>query len=376
MEAAFALLSTQREACERSSIDLLTKKCRIDKDSTSETKLPRQDTMDAPRLQDQIDLPLDEVPAWVDVNSVSFAVSSFKDSHDTPVITNNRTVTTAYSHKDVVIRFTHLGSSLKHGKLIRIPNTGAAQSLMGHTIIDALRDNGRVDTQRFQPHFFDDAHEGWAKILHNTKIFIPSSGRVDIRLEDTSVVPGAVDHARTLALKSSVKDPGFFGIGVYRLKTDANHGTLWRSAFQFGADFIFTIGARFNKKTSRSTDTAKCWTKVPCFQYKDIDAFTASSPYAAQLIGIEIDPRAEPLHDFVHPARAVYVLGAEDTGLPYHLKRACTRIVRIPTDPQRSASCNVAVSGSIVMFDRLCKRMRAAERELGSEAAPVNTPKE
>ena len=101
-----------------------------------------------------------------------------------------------------------------------------------------------------------------AKILHNTKIFIPSSGRVDIRLEDTSVVPGAVDHARTLALKSSVKDPGFFGIGVYRLKTDANHGTLWRSAFQFGADFIFTIGARFNKKTSRSTDTAKCWTKV------------------------------------------------------------------------------------------------------------------
>ena len=32
---------------------------------------------------------------------------------------------------------------------------------------------------------------------------------------------------------------GFFGIGVENLKTKANLGTLWRSAINLGADFIF-----------------------------------------------------------------------------------------------------------------------------------------
>ena len=54
--------------------------------------------------------------------------------------------------------------------------------------------------------------------------------------------------------------------------------------------------------------------QVPCFQYNDIDAFTASSPYAAQLVGIEMDPRAVPLHDFVHPV-----------GVPSCTLRMCNR---------------------------------------------------
>ena len=80
----------------------------------------------------------------------------------------------------------------------------------------------------------------------------------------------ALSYVRTQA-------DGFFGIGIYRAKSEANHGTLWRSAYQLGASFMFTIGARFDKHRVRSTDTAKAWAKIPIFQYPDFNAFAGKS---------------------------------------------------------------------------------------------------
>lgn len=37
---------------------------------------------------------------------------------------------------------------------------------------------------------------------------------------------------------------GYFGIGIYKPKTNTNIGTLWRSVFQLGAAYIFVIGQR------------------------------------------------------------------------------------------------------------------------------------
>ena len=42
-------------------------------------------------------------------------------------------------------------------------------------------------------------------------------------------------------------EKGFFGIGIVAGKTAGNTGTLWRSAYQLGASFTFTIGARHAK---------------------------------------------------------------------------------------------------------------------------------
>ena len=54
--------------------------------------------------------------------------------------------------------------------------------------------------------------------------------------------------------------------------------------------------------------------------------------------------------------RAVYILGAEDTGLPESVVRACHRHVALPS--VHYESFNVAVAGSIVMYDRLAKQNR------------------
>ena len=64
-----------------------------------------------------------------------------------------------------------------------------------------------------------------------------------------------------------------------------------------------------------------------------------------------------PLEEFEHPERAVYVLGSEDTGLPESVVRACALHVSLPS--VRSPSFNVAVTGSLIMYDRLAKKRRA-----------------
>ena len=64
---------------------------------------------------------------------------------------------------------------------------------------------------------------------------------------------------------------GFFGLGIYDLKTVSNLGTLWRSAHIFNADFIFLIGKRY--ETMR-TDTLKSWKHLPLFEYRPLNNST------------------------------------------------------------------------------------------------------
>lgn len=70
-----------------------------------------------------------------------------------------------------------------------------------------------------------------------------------------------------------------------------------------------------------------------------------------RLIGVELDNSSIKIKDFVHPERCIYLLGAEDNGLTKLAINKCHSLVQLPGD----YSMNVAVAGSIVMFDRLNK---------------------
>lgn len=141
---------------------------------------------------------------------------------------------------------------------------------------------------------------------------------------------------------------GYFEIGICHGKSAANVGTLWRSAFQLGAHGIFTIGRRYPRQAS---DTVKAFRHVPMREHADFDAFMAALPYDCQLVGVEMGGR--PLHRFTHPERACYLLGAEDHGLSPAMLKRCVHVVSIPA--QRTESYNVAVAGSLVMWDRQAK---------------------
>ena len=103
---------------------------------------------------------------------------------------------------------------------------------------------------------------------------------------------------------------GYFEIGIYHTKTEINVGTLWRSAYQLGAAGIFTIGRRYK---SQASDTPKTWRHIPMRHYTDFDDFSCHRPMDAVLIGIEMG--GDLLHTCRHPQQAIYLLGAEDSGL-------------------------------------------------------------
>ena len=142
---------------------------------------------------------------------------------------------------------------------------------------------------------------------------------------------------------------GYFGIGIYGPKMTKNIGTLWRTADIFGADFMFTIGKRY--ETMRS-DKRKSWKHIPLFEYEDFSIFRGSLPKDSRLVGIELDEHSQPLMTYKHQERAVYLLGAEDFGLPEDVIASCDDIIQLPGD----YSLNVSVAGSIVIYDRLLKR--------------------
>jgi len=137
-----------------------------------------------------------------------------------------------------------------------------------------------------------------------------------------------------------------FLIGIEEPNSDKNIGTLWRSAYQLGADGIFTIR---NEYIWQSTDTYKTWKQVPYFNYPDITQFLIPKDFI--LVGIE--QNGECLKSFSHPKRTVYLLGNENKGLSDFAKARCHKIVSIPS--MRQNSYNVSMAGTIVMYDRMIK---------------------
>ena len=147
---------------------------------------------------------------------------------------------------------------------------------------------------------------------------------------------------------------GFFAIGVYHPKHEVNIGGLFRSADLYGAAFIFTVGRRYT--TRQASDTPNTRLHTPMLHFDTVDDLRAHLPYSAPLVGIELDPRAQMLGEFTHPDRAVYLLGAEDHGLPLTVLDQCHHVVQIPTP--KPQSMNVATAGALILHDRYTQKAR------------------
>ena len=141
---------------------------------------------------------------------------------------------------------------------------------------------------------------------------------------------------------------GYFGIGIVKCKTSENYGTLFRTANIFNASFLFMVASRFKKQCS---DTMRSERHIPLTEYNTLKDLKDKLPYGCKLVGIELDDKAIEIQNYNHPIRACYVLGAEDYGLSKEEMSLCHEIIKIPGDH----SLNVAVAGSIVIYDRILK---------------------
>ena len=81
-------------------------------------------------------------------------------------------------------------------------------------------------------------------------------------------------------------------------------------------------------------------------------------PKTSQNIGTlcAVETGGHKLSNFVHPTRCVYLLGAEDYGIPREYLSRCRYHLSIET--MGIASLNVSTAGSIVMYDRYSKILR------------------
>jgi tRNA(Leu) C34 or U34 (ribose-2'-O)-methylase TrmL len=141
---------------------------------------------------------------------------------------------------------------------------------------------------------------------------------------------------------------GYFGIGVWHFSIE------FLSCLHFyysGAAFIFTIHRRYSKQPS---DTPHTYLHTPLYHYKDWDSFLTHKPYDCPIVCIEFGiDNCRELGKSIHPERAIYLLGAEDIGLPTYVLSG-RQVISIPT-LREPGSLNVASAGSIVMYDRYVK---------------------
>jgi len=149
-----------------------------------------------------------------------------------------------------------------------------------------------------------------------------------------------------------------------------NVGTLFRTAHAFGASFVFTVRAQYNRREGGHADTSDTPRSVPTYHFADLESFRL--PQGCRLVGIEIAEDAIELPSFRHPRQAAYILGAEREGLSAELQALCDHVVKIPT----RFSVNLGVAGALVMYDRLLSLGRHAARPVaeGGPTEPVPLP--
>lgn len=143
-----------------------------------------------------------------------------------------------------------------------------------------------------------------------------------------------------------MKKRGYFGLALYHPKKATNWGTLVRTANLLECSFIAAIGPRY---PIQGSDTLKTHKHVPIFEFTTFEDFRKSCmPMDCSLVAVELDDKAKELKHFVHPERAIYMLGAEDHGIPPKILAECDQIVKL----KGRYSMNVAVAGSIVLYHR------------------------
>ena len=91
-----------------------------------------------------------------------------------------------------------------------------------------------VDLERWKPTVYDSQAECWTEL--ESSMPAPSSGSLDVVMRDRTTCSAWKEKHNEEASE------GFCAIGIVNAKNPTNNGTLWRSAYQFGAAFTFTVG--------------------------------------------------------------------------------------------------------------------------------------
>lgn len=143
---------------------------------------------------------------------------------------------------------------------------------------------------------------------------------------------------------------GYFGIGVEQINKPYNVGNLFRSAHAFGASFVYTVAATYERRALHRIDTSDSLGALPFYSFPNVSDMQL--PNGCQLVGVELVDDAIELPSFQHPLHAAYVMGPERGSLSPEMLERCDFTVKIPT----KFCLNVGMAGLVVMYDRMISR--------------------
>ncbi len=138
---------------------------------------------------------------------------------------------------------------------------------------------------------------------------------------------------------------GYSIVALTSPKCEDNVGGALRAAQAYGAAMVVVAAMRFKHVRA---DTGKAYRHVPLLLEEDP---LMVLPYQCEVVAVDKWERAEPLPEFVHPERAMYVFGPEDGWVPEHIRLTASHVVQVPT----RYCMNLAATVNVVLYDRLAK---------------------
>jgi len=164
------------------------------------------------------------------------------------------------------------------------------------------------------------------------------------------------DHQRRLARRRRRRDEyrqGLrdFAIAGWDTSKEHNVGSLVRTAHAAAAAEVILVGERdWNVEAAKTSELYTTVVSLP-----DMDAFAAHlDDKKYELVAVELHPTSVSLFDARYPDRPCFLLGAELDGIPEELIQQASTVVQIP-QWGLVPSLNLAVAGSIVVYDYLAK---------------------
>jgi tRNA(Leu) C34 or U34 (ribose-2'-O)-methylase TrmL len=144
---------------------------------------------------------------------------------------------------------------------------------------------------------------------------------------------------------------GFAAVALVNPKTPENVGGVLRAAHCYGVAHVTLTGIRATRFIRHGTNTPHAERHMPVFESDDP---LEPRPFGSEVVVIELIDGAQPLPQFTHPQRALYVFGPEDGTLGRAITERAQHIVQIPT-----RNCmNLAACVNVVLYDRLAKQER------------------
>ena len=136
------------------------------------------------------------------------------------------------------------------------------------------------------------------------------------------------------------------GLALCQLRFDINLGVAVRSAEAAGFQEVILLGrAGLFRSPARGTDHV-----LPIRHAIDAAALVRLAREGDyQIVVVQQTPDSVPYHQADYPPRPLFVMGAEDTGVPPALRRAADLVVEIPQFGVID-SLNVAAAATVVMF--------------------------